>query len=96
MQQKKNRPAWMDDESVKNIDYRKMEFLNSIFAEGQGKNQKEMMAMLLPAMQRAKKENLTFTPQEMSSAINAIKKYSTEEEIGKINKILEKSKNGGK
>ena len=54
------------------------------------------MAYLMPAMKRAKQENLTFTPQEVSSAIAAIKKYSSEEELKKIDKILEKSRQGGK
>lgn len=91
--EQKNIPQWMNDESVKNIDKRKLDFLSKIFAEGQGKNQKEMMALLIPTMKKAKQENLTFAPQEMSLAINAIKKYSSKEEVEQINKILAKSKN---
>lgn len=91
--EQKNNPQWMSDESVKNIDKRKLDFLSKIFAEGQGKSQKEMMALLIPSMKKAKQENLTFTPQEMSLAINAIKKYSNKEEIEQINKILAKTKN---
>lgn len=88
-----NNPQWMSDESVKSIDKRKLDFLSKIFAQGQGKSQKEMMALLIPSMKKAKQENLTFTPQEMSLAINAIKKYSNKEEIEQINKILAKTKN---
>lgn len=86
------RPAWMQDDLVKNIPQKKLDFLEKMFAEGQGKNQKEMMAMLLPMMKKAKQENLTFTPQEMSSAIAAIKKHSTPEELQQIDKILEKTR----
>lgn len=32
-----------------------------------------MMALLMPAMRKAKQERLTFTPQEMQAAITAIK-----------------------
>ena len=50
------------------------------------------MALLLPAMRKARQEHLTFTSQEMQAAITAIKKYSTESELRQIENILEKSK----
>ena len=85
-------PAWMTDPLVKDIPEKKLRFLGQMFADGQGKSQKEMMAYLMPMMKKAKQENLTFTPQEMSSAIAAIKKHSSEEELKQIDKILEKAK----
>ncbi len=85
------RPAWMSDPLVNAIPAKKLQFLEELFAQGQGKSQKEMMAYLMPAMKRAKQENLTFTPQEVSAAIAAIKKYSSEEELKKIDKILKKA-----
>ena len=88
----KTRPAWMEDELVKDIPQKKLDFLGKMFAEGQGKNQKEMMALLLPMMKKAKQENLTFTPQEMNAAIAAIKKHSSEDELQQIDKILQKTK----
>lgn len=96
MDPKMNRPAWMEDELVKNIDQKKLDFVGKLFAEGHGKNQKDMMAYLMPMMRKAKQEHLTFTPQEMNAAISAIKKHSTKEELSKIDKILDKTKNGGK
>lgn len=86
-----NRPAWMMDELVKDIDPKKLDFLEKLFKEGHGKNQKEMMAYLMPMMKKAKQEHLTFSSQEMTAAINAIKKHSTEEELAKINDILAKN-----
>lgn len=85
-------PAWMTDPLVKDIPEKKLRFLGQMFADGQGKSQKEMMAFLMPMMKKAKQENLTFTPQEMSAAIAAIKKHSSEEELKQIDKILEKAK----
>lgn len=84
------RPVWMEDELVKNIPQKKLDFLEQLFKEGHGKSQKDMMAYIMPMMKRAKAENLTFSPQEIQAAIAAIKKYSTEEELAQINKILEK------
>ncbi|MDE6640697.1 MAG: hypothetical protein K2K63_09245 [Acetatifactor sp.] len=85
-------PAWMSDSLVKDIPRKKLEFLGQMFAEGQGKSQKEMMAFMMPMMKKAKQENLTFTPQEMSAAIAAIKKYSSTDELKQIDKILAKAK----
>ena len=90
----KAKPAWMQDELVKDVPPGKLDFLGRMFAEGHGKSQKEMMAMLLPMMKKAKQEKLTFTQQEMTAAIAAIKKHSSPEELKQINKILEKSKGG--
>lgn len=84
-------PLWMKDDLVKDIPGEKLEFLSTLFSQGHGKTQKEMMALLMPAMRKAKREHLTFTPQEMQSAIAAIKKYSTENELQQIEAILKKS-----
>ena len=85
-------PLWMQDDLVSNIPREKLDFLGKLFAQGHGKNQKEMMALLMPAMRRARQEHLTFTPQEMQATITAIKKYSTESELRQIENILEKSR----
>ena len=92
MSEDATRPAWMEDELVKGIPQKKLDFLGRMFAEGHGKNQKEMMMFLMPMMKKAKAENLTFTPQEMNAAIAAIKKHSTPEEIKQIDNILKKGK----
>ncbi len=92
MSEELKRPAWMDDELVKDIPQKKLEFLSKMFQDGQGKSQKELMRLLMPMMQKAKQENLTFSPQEMNAAIAAIKKYSTEDELKQIDKIIAKSR----
>ena len=88
----RKKPAWMQDDLVKDIPQNKLDFLGKMFAEGHGKSQKEMMALLLPMMKKARQKKLTLTQQEMNAAIAAIKKHSTEAELEQINKILEKSR----
>ncbi len=77
------------------IPEKKLQFLGQLFAQGHGKSQKEMMMLLMPLLKKAKQEGLTFSPQEMSAAIAAIKKHSSEEELKQIDNILEKSRHGG-
>ncbi|MCM1187811.1 MAG: hypothetical protein NC541_00760 [bacterium] len=86
-----NMPEWMSDPLVREIPEKKLRFLGEMMTAGQGKSQKELMAFLMPMMKRAKQENLTFTPQEMSAAIAAVKKHSTKSELEQIDKILEKA-----
>jgi uncharacterized protein (DUF2267 family) len=81
----------MNDRLVRDIDARKLDFLEQMFTEVPGKNQKEMMAFMMRMMKKVKEENLTLTSQEMSAAVAAIKKYSTAEELKKINSIMEKN-----
>lgn len=85
-------PEWMDDDLVKDISQEKLDFLSQLFADSQGKSQKELMMTMLPLMKKAKSMNLAFTPAEMNAAIAAVKKYSTKEELEKIDNIL-KQKN---
>lgn len=89
------RPAWMDDELVKDIPREKLDFVNKLYFEanarrqaaGPMKSQKEMLMLMMPLLQQAKAANLSFTPQELQAAIAAIKKHSTAEESEQIDKI---------
>ncbi len=85
------RPQWMNDPSIKDISPQKLEFLEKMFQETQGKSQKELMAFLIPMMKKAQQEKLSFTPAEMNAAISAIRKYSTPEEISKMDELLAKA-----
>ncbi len=95
MEQNTNRPAWMSDPLVRDIPKEKLDFLGEMFAESQGKSQKELMASLLPMMTRARQKNLAFSPQEMTAAIAAIRSHSSQEELQQIDQILAKAKSHG-
>ena len=89
MKQESTRPAWMDDELVKGIPQKKLDFAAKLFTQGHGKNQKEMMRTILPMMKQAQAQNLTFTQSEINACIQAIKKHSTKEELEKIDKLMQ-------
>lgn len=85
-----NRPSWMEDPLVQSISKKKLDWLESLFHESQGKSQKNLLAALLPKLKQAKTENLMLTPPEMQAAIQAIKNHSTAEELAKIENLLKK------
>ncbi len=84
------RPAWMNDDLVKNIPQEKLDFAAQLFTNGHGKSQKEMMRVILPMMKRAKEQNITFSQVELNACIQAIKKYSTKEELDKMEELMRK------
>lgn len=51
-----------------------------------------MMALLMPAMRKAKQEHLTFYPAGNAGRHHRYQKYSTESELRQIENILEKSR----
>lgn len=85
------KPMWMSDPLVAEIPAEKLDFLNKLFTESQGKSQAQLMSSLMTMMKKAKKENLVFTPGEMNLAIAAIKRYSSKDELKKIDDLLEKT-----
>ncbi len=96
------RPAWMEDDLVRNIPQEKLDFLSKMFHEanarkeaaGPVKGQKEMLMLLMPVLKEAKAANLSFTPAELQSAIAAIRKYSSPEELKQIDNIYKQHFNG--
>ena len=80
--------SWMDDPLVRDIPRKKLDFLAELFCQSRGKTQKEFLAAFMPLLKRAKKEQLSFTPEEMKAAIAAIKLHSSEEERQKIDELV--------
>ncbi len=87
-------PEWMADEAVKNIDRRKLDFLQALVVESKGLSPKEMFPFLMSVMKKAKEQNLQFQDNELQILIQTIKKYSTAEELSTIDKMLAARKKG--
>ncbi|MBQ7956248.1 MAG: hypothetical protein IJ282_10930 [Lachnospiraceae bacterium] len=82
---------WMDDPMVSHISKEKLEFLGELVAGGHGKSQKEMMPYMMSVMKKAKANGITFTPADIQTIITAIKKYSSPEELAKMDEIMKKA-----
>ncbi len=88
MNQQTSQADWMQDESVKQIDRAKLEFLQNCYSVMQGKEKKQLMFVLSNLIREAKQKGLQFTPEEMNIAVAAIKKHGTEESNKQIDQIL--------
>lgn len=82
---------WMNDPSVKHIPKEKLEFLGELASGGRGKSQKEMFPYIMSLMKKAKEKGLTFSPLEIQTIVAAIKKYSSPEELAKMDEIMKKA-----
>ncbi len=81
-------PMWMKDPAVKDIAPEKLQFLQSLFSETKGLSKKEMIPFLMKVMKQAKEKNIRFENAELQLLINTIKKYSSEEELETIQKMM--------
>lgn len=88
------RPIWMNDPAVAHVSPEKMEFLQALVVESNGKSQKEMFSFLMTVMKKAKEQKIQFKDNEINLLIQTIKKYSSEEELSTIEKMLAAKKKG--
>lgn len=79
---------WMEDERVSQIPKEKLQFLQKIFFESKKLTQKEQLPFFMALASRAKKENISFTQEEINTIMEAIKEYSSPEEVQKINQTI--------
>lgn len=85
------KPEWMNDPLVKDIDEKKLNFLSDLVFGGRGKSQKEMMPYMMMRMKQARADNISFSSSEIAAVIAAIKNHSTPEELAQIDNIMKKA-----
>lgn len=86
---------WMNDPELKNIDRAKLDFLDKMFVQSatinssgtQQERQKNMMAFLLSLSKLSKDNNITFQKEEVDLIFSVLKKYSTSDDIAKMQKV---------
>lgn len=86
---------WMNDPELKNIDRAKLDFLDKMFVQGasinssgtQQERQKNMMAFLLSLSRLSRENNISFQKEEVELIFSVLKKYSTSDDIAKMQKV---------
>jgi hypothetical protein len=80
----------MSDDELRGISPDKLDFLNRVFVQGTNvdkTNQKEMLSFLLSINKLSKSNSISFKKDEIDLIFSVLKKYSTEEDIAKMEKI---------
>ena len=84
---------WMSDARIANIPKAKLDFLQKIFFESKNLTQKEQLPFFMALAGRAKKEQISFSQEEINLIMDVIKDHSTPEEVAKINQTVKLFKN---
>ena len=78
---------WIKDPALKGIDQNKLLFLEKLFHQGSKLTQKEMMPFLLSLAKQSKENNISFQKDEIRLIYSILQKYSTPEDIEKMQKF---------
>ena len=84
---------WMQDVRIADIPKAKLDFLQKIFFESKNLTQKEQLPFFMALAGRAKKDNISFSQEEINLIMDVIKDHSTPEEVAKINQTVKLFKN---
>ena len=79
---------WMNDVRLKNIDTKKLEFLQKLVFESNNLTEKQKIPFLMALANKAQKDKVKFAREETLEIIEVLKDYSTQDELQKINSIL--------
>lgn len=79
---------WMNDVRLKNIDTKKLEFLQKLVFESSNLTEKQKIPFLMALANKAQKDKVKFSREETLEIIEVLKNYSTQDELQKINSIL--------
>ena len=77
---------WMNDPALEEIDKSKLAFLEKLVIKSSSMTQKEMLPFLL-SLSKLSRENISFDKNEIQLIYSVIRKYSTPDDIAKMEKI---------
>ena len=84
---------WMEDARISDIPKVKLDFLQKIFFESKNLTQKEQLPFFMALAGRAKRDNISFSQDEINLIMEVIKDNSSPEEVAKINQTIKLFKN---
>lgn len=79
---------WMDDPAVAQIDKAKLDFLQALVFESQSLKKEQMMPFLMSIAKRGADQHISFSNEEIKTITDTIRKYSSSEELNKIDKLM--------
>jgi len=82
------RNDWMKDESLKNIDPYKLEFLQALVFESSSLKKEQMIPFLMAAAKRGQEKKVSFSDNEINAIVAVLRKHASPEEIAKIEKVM--------
>lgn len=79
---------WMKDESLKDIDSYKLEFLQALVFESSSLKKEQLIPFLMNVAKRGQERKVSFSDNEINAIVAVLKKYATPDELTKMEKVL--------
>lgn len=84
---------WKNHPALSGMDPKKVFLLTKISEKIDGKSEQDILPILMAAMTSARKQNITFTPNEFELLFSILKEGKNEQEIQKINQTIDFARN---
>lgn len=79
---------WKDNPKLNGMDKSKLDLLQSLAEQGNGKSASDMLPFLMNAASRGKNQGLNFSSQEISTIIEVLKMGKSPQEAAKLDRIV--------
>lgn len=84
---------WMNHPDMKNLDPVKIELFKAAAAQTKGKSGNSMATVMMALITSARKNGISFTPDEMTLILDILKEGKSEEEQNQIDNMVNMVKN---
>ncbi len=79
---------WMMEETLRDIDPYKLEFLQALLFESKNLKKEQMLPFLMAVAKRGQERNVAFTDEEINKIVAVLKKHASPDELSKIEKVM--------
>ncbi len=83
-----NDHSWTKNPALTAIDPAKLQMLTSLADQAKGKNQKELLSLLMSASAQTKENHMSFDQSEIDAVIRVMKEGKSPEEIQRIDRLI--------
>lgn len=86
-------PTWKNHPALAGMDPKKLFLLTKISEKIEGKNEHDVLPILMAAMTSARKQNISFTSEEFELLFSILKEGKSPQQIQQMNQTMEFAKN---
>lgn len=79
---------WMNHPAMENLDPVKLELIKAAAAQTKGKSGNSMATVMMALITSARKNGISFTPEEMTLILDILKEGKSEEEQNQIDNMV--------
>ena len=86
-------PTWKNHPALAGMDPKKLFLLTKISEKIEGKNETDVLPILMAAMTSARKQNISFTSEEFELLFSILKEGKSPQQIQQMNQTMEFARN---